>query len=60
MKVWNKENFGNIDNNINKLESEIDVLEEKHELEDLVEVDLAWHLALQSQLRLWYEKKELY
>ena len=60
MNIWNKEKFGDIDNNINKLEAKIAALVEKHESKDLDEVDVARQLALQSQLRLWYKRKELY
>ena len=41
MNIWNKEKFGDIDNNINKLEAKIAALVEKHESKDLDEVDVA-------------------
>ena len=60
LKVWNKTRFGNIDAHINMFEAELTVLEKKCEDQGLDEVERSHFAALQSQLQLWYDRKEAY
>ena len=56
----NKEIFGNINSNIAKYESELGRVELKIENDGGSEVDLARIHAIKSQLKIWYNRKEVY
>lgn len=60
LKNWNKNVFGNIDQTIKKLESELDIIDRSNESRNLDEVEVARKLALQSLIEKWYMQKELY
>ena len=60
LKNWKKNVFGNIDQTIKKLESELDIIDRSNESRNLDEVEVARKLALQSLIEKWYMQKELY
>ena len=60
LHTWNKEIFGNIDSNIAKYESELGRVELKIENNGGWEMDLARIHAIKSQLKIWYNRKEVY
>ena len=60
IRKWNKQVFGNIDFNINKLEKVVADLESKIEAIGADEVNLVRSKALRSVLQNWYDRKDSY
>ena len=60
LRKWNKDVFGNIDSNINKFEKELKVVERRTDTMAGDETDHARRQAIKSQLKKWYQRKELY
>lgn len=60
MRSWNRGTFGHIDANIHKYEEEMKSLELRSKVCNLDDVESARCVALQGQLRIWYDRKESY
>ena len=60
LRKWNKERFGNIDSNIQKLEDELARVSSKIEDDSVDEVVLAIYNALRSLLEKWHARKCYY
>ena len=60
LRKWNKERFGNIDSNIQKLEDELARVSSKIEDDSVDQVVLAIYNALRSLLEKWHARKCYY
>lgn len=60
IRKWNKEMFGDIDNNIAKLENELTMVENRLDQQNINEVDMAHFQELRSVLDSWYKRRSSY
>ena len=60
IRKWNKEMFGDIDNNIAKLENELTMVENRLDQQNINEVDMAHFQELRSVLDSWYKRRSCY